>query len=75
MMRLSWDPSRFDVISLLFVLCEAVALPVFRVSFLEEIVAYVAVDAVCPWEGVSAGSSYIITRNDAGTSTGTLTSS
>ena len=74
-MRLSWDPSRFDVISLLFVLCEAVALPVFRVFFLEEIVAYVAVDAVCPWEGVSAGSSYIITRNDAGTSTGTVTSS
>ena len=33
MMRLSWDPSRFDVISLLFVLCEAVALPVFRVFF------------------------------------------
>lgn len=30
-MRLSRDPSRFDVISLLFVLCEAVALPVFRV--------------------------------------------
>lgn len=32
-MRLSRDPSRFDVISLIFVLCEAVALPVFRVFF------------------------------------------
>lgn len=35
MMRLSWDPSRFDVVSLLFVPCEEVALPVFR-DFLRE---------------------------------------
>lgn len=27
MMRLSWDPSRFGVVSLLFVPCEEAALP------------------------------------------------
>ena len=56
MMRLSWDPSRFDVVSLLFVPCEEVALPVFSL-FPEEIIPHMAVDLVCLWEKVSSESS------------------
>ena len=60
---LQWDhisasPTYFSVISFLSVLCEGVSLPVFS-PFPEEVVSYTVKDAVCPWQKVGSGSSYI----------------
>lgn len=46
------------MISFLSVQCEGVSLPVFS-FFLEEVVSYTVKDAMCPWEKVGSGSSYI----------------
>ena len=56
------SPTCFNVVFSLFARCVVVIQPAFR-FFKEEIVPYVAVDSVCPWEEVSSGSSYVTILN------------